>query len=1435
MKIAPLFLKPVTPARRSLREAIRRSCLLPAMMLAVTALPAGIQAATTDLASSPMVTSSTSSVLPNLMFILDDSGSMGWSYMPDVVGNNFEGDYGYSSSQCNGVYYDPSITYQTPVDANGTSFPNATFTAAWVDGFKTSSGTVNLSSSFRVDSDLSAQPAFYYKYTGTQTTSLQKNYYKTSGDFYKECNSQIGDSGSPGYTVFTKVVVGASEQQNFANWYSYYRTRMLMMKSAAGRAFVPIDNRYRVGYMSINNNTSSDFLNITTFDATQKTAWYAKLYAAKPNNSTPLRDALSKAGKLYTGKLSTLNGVAVVDPVQYSCQQNFTLLSTDGFWNGAAGSKIDGAAVGNQDGSLDRPYRDGSTTTYSKSTSQVQMSQTRVEKSTSQLQKRTVTQQKRTSNLQRQVSQLRKRTSQLQKRISGTWTNVSSCTGGGSTCRYASWTSYVGTSACTPLARDSSSPYTIAVATECQTAVTTAYTTVSSCTASAVPDASGYTTQCQYTSWSAWANSPTCAAQVQSASSPYVGPATECNTTDTGWVGSSSCSPSSSGGVTVTCQSVTTGPTPVASCTAASPSSGNGWTATTCATTTLMPATGVASCTAEGASSANGWVTTSCNTVNTGPTAVASCIADAASAANNWTTTTCGAATTSGGTSDTLADVAYYYYATDLRDSGLSNTTGVLGVDVAENNVPVSGLDGASWQHMTTFTLGLGAPGRMIYTDSNYKSATSGDYHSIKTGAIANPSAGVCPWQASGTACNWPTPGSDKPENIDDLWHAAVNGHGTYFSATNPTTLAGSITEALAGVTAITGASAAATTSNPNVTAGDNFVFESTFTQAEWHGELSRRTLDLDTGAPLAAGGWSARDQLDSNAARTLYTFDAGAPTKLKPFAWGSLNATEQSYFGLAHISGLTQFCASGPDCLTAASKTAAAGSALVDFLRGDRSNEGSLADNSKYFRQRQHLLGDIVNAEAVYVRSSLFNYADPGYSSFASSNSTRQGIVYAAANDGMLHAFNADTGAESWAFIPSRMLPQLYKLADKNYINQHQFFLDGTPTVGDIQVGGSWKTILVGGMNAGGRGYYALDITDPASPKAIWEFADTNLGYTYGNPVITKLKDGTWVVLVTSGYNNVSPGDGVGRLYVLNAATGSLIRSISTGVGSTGTPSGLGKIAAWVESAMTDNTATRVYGGDLQGNLWRFDINGDVGGSGFDAQLLVTLKDPSGTVQSITTKPELGLCGETPMILAGTGRFLGTSDLANTQQQSFYGVKDELDTTTHSNPRLAGSSFIKQTMTADTCPSSPPGNICVPGTSVRTSTNNAVNLATDNGWYVDFLTAGERANTDPTLVLGTLTFNTNIPDATACSIGGYSYINYLNYCSGAAVTTADGIASVKLGNALATRPVVIVLPNHSVVSLTRLADGTTVVMNQPPPNPPGSTRRVSWRELTNE
>lgn len=662
------------------------------------------------------------------------------------------------------------------------------------------------------------------------------------------------------------------------------------------------------------------------------------------------------------------------------------------------------------------------------------------------------------------------------------------------------------------------------------------------------------------------------------------------------------------------------------------------------------------------------------------------------------------------------------------------------------------------------------------------------------------------------------------------------------------------ITQAHAAATALSdkplcGLSTAVAVSNPKLSSSDNFVFVSGFDAEKWTGELQKFSIDVGTGKVNTTALWapSAQARLDAMTpdARKIATYSGSAG---KPFQWTNLTAAQKAKLH-------TPATPPGP----------ADGASVLQYLRGERGQEGTV------YRQRAHLLGDIVNAEPVFVGKPMASYADTGYAAFKAANAARASMVYQGGNDGMLHAFNAKTGAEEWAYVPDLVMGDLNNLSRKIGFT-HKFYVDGTPTMGDVDFGNAssatpnaspdWHTLLVGGLRKGGKGYYALDITAPGAAneasvadKVLWEFPNAatpaavipHIGYSYGKPVIVKTEKHGWVVLVTSGYNNGTDtgGDGKGYLFVLDVKTGALIKEIQTTAGTATTPSGLAQISAYVEEGNTNNTTDYVYGGDLLGNVWRFNLTGTA--AQWKIAKLATLVDAKGKAQPVTTAPELGKIGDHRMVYVGTGQYLAASDATNTESQSMYGLKDDLAV----EISLLRASLVQQTFTSTG--------------DKRTITNNAVDLATKRGWFFDYPSAGERSYTVPALVHGALVFTSNVPpqpekaddiddddgdgvfqDEDECDDDeGSSFLYIVDYRTGSAMPDTIPVA-FKLADgdgddgAAASRPVLIKLPNGKVVGLTTGAeedednDDLAEKITSTTVNGLSNTgsKRVSWREI---
>jgi type IV pilus assembly protein PilY1 len=1121
------------------------------LVLQLSLAPVGnaAYAAVTDLTDIPLA--AYSGVKPNIMYTLDNSGSMHYSTVtgydglaeytaPNPGSNAARNTHAYYSGAYNLVYYDPATTYKPAVTPLAISLGNANPAATRLDPFVNWNGagtgtaggtlnTVNLTErctpsnlvtpplpSYGVTTagnglyvtataangncatnanGVRARYAFYYLPSATanlQTATPADTDFPVANRVdiiptrltYPKAATRTDCVTTPSTTAPT-VCSYQEEIQNFANWFSYYRTRINMTKSALGLVFAGLEDRFRIGFNTINdaayNNQTAPALdtdywqNVRDFNPAQKAAWFDKLYKVYPANGTPLRNQMQKIGRYYSGQLKSLGAA---DPLQYSCQSNYHIMSTDGFWN-ATEATPSNPVVGNQDNT----------------------------------------------------------------------------------------------------------------------------------------QADGYST--------------------------------------------------------------------------------------------------LASGSFDGT-----------------------------------------------GQSNTLADVAMYYYKNDLRPGvpGSAACIGAIpGVDVCENIVKTNRKDKATHQHMTTFTIGLGANGQNPYFD---------DYETRSDLAYAGKGYDANFWlsklKAGNASFSWPVPVGDTRTTIDDLWHAAVNARGTYLNAGDPASLTKGLTKILNEIAAREASSAgAALTSNSLTASVSAGAFTVGYDSGDWSGNLTANTLAIDpiTGFAITTPAWYAQPLLDTLAAGTGWKdnrkiFTVGKDDKPSPFIYDKLSSTQQ---------------------------TALVNKDILAYIRGDNSNTS--------FRFRKHVLGDIVNSEPTYVKEASANYLEitnPGYAKFKLDALSRLPVVYVGGNDGMLHAFNgqvdlskdANGGKELWAFVPPLVyqgpnntpaVDGLAALANPDYI--HHPYVDAKPMVRDVdfkRTGGDpkavatnstdWRTLLVSGYGKGGKGFFALDVTNPANDagateqnladaKVLWQFTDPDMGYSFGRPQIAKTRKWGWVVVVSSGYNNITGSNpGQGFIYILNAATGALLQKIGTGVGSAADPSGLTYLDGYYVDE-GDYTIEQVYGGDLFGNLWRLDVSQAATVAGdFPAPVKIAVMTDGTNTQPITTPPliALGTNNVDRYVVVGTGKLLGTTDRADAKTQSFYVFRDGAKTAPYLPATLpAGFSFpLKRTDFAQ---------LLDPLAGI--STTGKI------GWYINLghdstvTSPSERVVIRPTVTTGAVVFATTIPTiGNACS-----------------------------------------------------------------------------------
>ena len=612
---------------------------------------------------------------------------------------------------------------------------------------------------------------------------------------------------------------------------------------------------------------------------------------------------------------------------------------------------------------------------------------------------------------------------------------------------------------------------------------------------------------------------------------------------------------------------------------------------------------------------------------------------------------------------DTLADVAMRYWNRDLMP-GLTN------------NVPSGVEDPAFWQHMVTFGIAIGL-------------ATTTGWSSVSD-VPGDPA--------------WPQVFNNHPTGIDDLLHAAVNGHGEFIPATDPTMFANGLAAALAKISERTASfSNVGATSSTELTANAK-IFSASYVSGRWSGMLRAESAISPYGElwkTTNTGTFASHGSRNIITRGGTLTGGVGGTGT----GGGASFPTAQQTAALVRTGGPANYAVTGAD--------------NAAYIRGDQSKEDPAPGK---LRKRTTLLGDIVNSSPAYV--------------------TDTNTVYVGSNDGMLHAFRADTGVELFAYIPGIInFGNLGDLSRGDY--EHRWFVDGPIAISSRELSpDGTKNILVGTLGRGGKGVYALDVTNPAtfgSTNVKWErnaSPSNHMGMVLGAPILAKVRNGTPSPAVVLG-NGINSGSDTAALIVLNMDDGSVIREIQTDASITNN----GLFAPTGVYAADGVTLVYVYAGDLQGNVWKFDLRSATPGAWSAKKIFA-----AGPTQPITSGIATALDPRTgkTWILFGTGSFMTAADGNDMtpNKNSMYGVIDDITT---------GSAYTRSDLTVRT--------VTADGAGERYF-QDLTNL-TNKGWYVDLPDKGERIVQNAQIDGSYMITASMMPSGDSCSdASGGGYIN---------------------------------------------------------------------------
>ncbi len=726
-----------------------------------------------------------------------------------------------------------------------------------------------------------------------------------------------------------------------------------------------------------------------------------------------------------------------------------------------------------------------------------------------------------------------------------------------------------------------------------------------------------------------------------------------------------------------------------------------------------------------------------------------------------------------------------------------------------------------------------------------------------------------------------------------DIAPVAANKR-TAYSANDLTSLNAAFNTIFSNILDKTGSAASVATNSTNLK-DESRVFQAKFASSDWSGQLLQYQLN-----DLTTPEWDTGSKINTQTANSRVIITKGA-TDGVAFRWDNLTTTTTT-----GQQALLNLNAAGTDD--------GQGSSRVDYLRGDNTNE-----LNGIFRARASKLGDIVNSNPWYVGPPSAGYSDfdhPGYSAFRAGALSRKPIVYVGGNDGMLHGIDAsleavdldplvdsdgdgdktndkddysptaNAGKEVLAYIPSAVYPNLSKLTELNY-NQgqnHQYFVDSSPMVGDAYTDSAWRSTLIGSLGSGGKGFYALDITNPAgfsesgvAPEDIllWEFTendDSDVGFVYNNPPshdngqakqIVKMANGKWAAILGNGYNSA---EGKAALYILfiedgmdgwDAEENDFVKI--TADEPDDQDNGLSTPVPFDSDG--DGYVDTVYAGDLKGNMWKFLVGPGTG----DAKVTsapATWKLAFSTVdctsdcntplfsdnlaQPITWPPEVTIHPNGGMVvLFGTGKYLESADNDTSGIQTLYSIHDagtavsgrsEL-TPKFIYPETIGTKILRKM--SSTCDSDE--DTLVPACPDPLPTYPSPS----KGCYVDLPTELERATGIPKLDSGTVFFNTFIPTAGQCTSGGTGWLMAMDYLNCGLPsknifdTTNDGVINAsdtlvsgsQIGGALGgTTLIKSAKPGDPGVGVSSLVTGELVTSALS--LGVGSRGRISWREI---